>query len=269
MNYLERGKLFGDCCNQVFGNDIVVSKSIATPSLIVPWHYHENAYFIYNINGHFNEVTKKGTSDLLPNALLYHHSQEAHYNCNIQETFEFIHIEIEQRWFEKYNVNDSVLKGGHCIDNPAIKSIFSKVYTESLIQDSVSDIAIDGLLLQAFAELLRTTAKSVSDKPLWVKRVVELLNDSNYNYFSLESLASELDLHPVYLSRTFPKYFNTTISDYIRSIKLEKASRLLIASSLSIAQIAYECKFSDESHFIKVFKKAYGMTPFQFRMHNI
>ena len=45
MQYLEQGQHFGENKNQFFTNDIILSKAHVAPTEVIPWHYHENAYF--------------------------------------------------------------------------------------------------------------------------------------------------------------------------------------------------------------------------------
>jgi AraC-like DNA-binding protein len=56
--------------------------------------------------------------------------------------------------------------------------------------------------------------------------------------------------HPVHLSREFPKYFDTTLGDYIRATKVQRAVALLPNPGLSLTDISLECGFADQSHFI-------------------
>jgi AraC family transcriptional regulator len=52
---------------------------------------------------------------------------------------------------------------------------------------------------------------------------------------------------------------------YIRNLRIEKSIQLLIAKKLTLSEIAYECGFADQSHFIRCFKDAMGMTPLTYR----
>lgn len=65
----------------------------------------------------------------------------------------------------------------------------------------------------------------------------------------------------MHLSREFPKYFNTTIGNYIRTQKVNKALLLVIENKLSMTEICYDCGFYDQSHFISTFKRVYQNTP--------
>lgn len=265
MRYLEKGQHFGENKTQLISNGIILNKAQVTSFLDIPWHYHENAYFLYNLKGDYHEVTKKAVTDIVPGSLLFHHSQDPHYNKNIKTTVDFFHVEITSTWFEKYNLKSDFIEGTLQLKNPLLKSIFKQLHTEMDINDSASGIAIDSLILQAFSKIIRSNEKEILKKPLWVNKIQEIINDENWDKLTLNTIANEVNLHPVYLSRKFPIYFNENLGDYIRNKKLEKAADLLQNSVFGNSEIAYDCGFADESHFIKLFKTYFDLTPNQYR----
>ena len=52
---------------------------------------------------------------------------------------------------------------------------------------------------------------------------------------------------------------------YLTSIRMEKAKKLLLATSLSVAEVAEQSGYGDYRVFTKVFRKAEGVTPSQYR----
>lgn len=56
---------------------------------------------------------------------------------------------------------------------------------------------------------------------------------------------------------------------YTKLVKLEAAKELLEHSYLRVKQIAYRVGFMDNSHFVRDFKNAYGVTPAQYRIQNL
>ncbi len=54
-----------------------------------------------------------------------------------------------------------------------------------------------------------------------------------------------------------------SVADYIRSVRLKEASKLLRKGEMNITEIAYAIGFSSPSHFSRTFKKAYGKPPSQ------
>lgn len=59
-----------------------------------------------------------------------------------------------------------------------------------------------------------------------------------------------------------------TFTDYLNSLKVEHACKLLTETNLSIIDISLSTGFEDQSYFTKVFKKAKGVTPKMYRSAN-
>lgn len=65
--------------------------------------------------------------------------------------------------------------------------------------------------------------------------------------------------------RDFENYFKDTPANYIKDQKLLKANQLLLSTEFSISEICYEVGFTDTSHFSKLFKVKYNLTPSEYR----
>ncbi len=89
----------------------------------------------------------------------------------------------------------------------------------------------------------------------------ELITDEPNNNFSLTNLSKELNIHSVHLSRDFSKHFGTTLGQYIRLQKVNKAILLIAKNEFTLTNICYQCGFYDQSHFISNFKRIYNTTP--------
>jgi AraC family transcriptional regulator len=101
--------------------------------------------------------------------------------------------------------------------------------------------------------------------PSWVLILREMLHDDPSQEWTLVSLAKIAGVHPVHLSRQFPKYFGANLGTYIRTLKVQKALSLLADKHVSLTDIAYDCGFADQSHFTRCFKAINGSKPFTFR----
>ncbi|MGN0435101.1 MAG: AraC family transcriptional regulator [Wujia sp.] len=82
---------------------------------------------------------------------------------------------------------------------------------------------------------------------------------------TVKELANNLSISENYLSRLFKKEMGISVSEYILSLKIEKACNLLQFSEYSIADIASYLSFASQSHFIQVFQKIMGQTPKKYR----
>ena len=70
---------------------------------------------------------------------------------------------------------------------------------------------------------------------------------------------------PVAFSRFFRLRTGKTLSDYIIDIRLGYATRLLVDSQRTIAEIGYDSGFNNLSNFNRLFKRKKGMSPKEFR----
>lgn len=82
---------------------------------------------------------------------------------------------------------------------------------------------------------------------------------------SLKQLAGEAGYSEYYLTQKFKKEVGCTISDYIRSRKIEQAKLLLTAGKLSIQEISDQLGFCNHSYFTGTFRQLVGMTPGEYR----
>ena len=82
---------------------------------------------------------------------------------------------------------------------------------------------------------------------------------------TLAELAASASMSRYQLSRKFRKHVGTCLRDYVRNLRLERACQLLVKSRQSLTVIAVECGFYDLSHFDRVFRRRFGITPREFR----
>jgi AraC-like DNA-binding protein len=126
----------------------------------------------------------------------------------------------------------------------------------------------ENMLLDVYQKFLKHRSNKVPDWAKELKAIIQDHIDTNLS-LSLKVISENLNVHPSYLSREFSKYFDDlSFGDYIRKLRIEKATTLLSGSQYSLAEIAYLTGFSDQSHFNRIFKKNIGITPSQYRRKN-
>jgi AraC-like DNA-binding protein len=119
---------------------------------------------------------------------------------------------------------------------------------------------------QTLKDYLRQSAGNAeSELPLTreVRSLVEKhLND---HQMSVEKLAHLTRKSRAALYRELAKETGKTPHQFIRDIRLEAACRLLLSTSLGVAEIAYQTGFNDPSYFSKIFTERFYMPPTAFR----
>lgn len=80
-----------------------------------------------------------------------------------------------------------------------------------------------------------------------------------------QSVAQILGFEASYFGKSFKEHRNNSLPKHVQQIRLLRAKTLLVNPYITLAEIAKRTGFSDTSYFIRVFRKAFGMTPSQFR----
>ena len=228
-----------------------------------PWHYHENPYFMFVLDGNMIDTNKKHKNLLPAGSLMFTNWQEIHYGSKHSSKASGFHLELEKNWFEKYDIDLLDVEGSLQIKNPNIKTLMTKIFLEFNRNDEQSQLSIEALIIHMIETLKTSQTKLSPQKPSWIGKAQELMLDSTTK-FSLSSLSEELDIHPVHLSREFHKHFGSTFGEYIRRLKLQKAINLMTTKKYTLTEICYQCGFYDQSHFISNFKSVYKITPSKF-----
>ena len=98
-----------------------------------------------------------------------------------------------------------------------------------------------------------------------VAKCVDYIYDHLHTRITVAQLADHTGLDPSYLSRLFKKESGVTITEYIRTQKIETAKNMLAYSDYGSAQIASVLAFPSQSYFSEIFRKHTGMTPLHYR----
>ncbi|GEJ46430.1 AraC family transcriptional regulator [Chryseobacterium sp. ON_d1] len=262
MNSLRKGEYFGET-NQMINLEGLTITDTEYTHPYVDWHYHENAYFTFLLQGNMTEGNRKETYGCSAGTLLYHHWEDPHYNIKPDIFTRGFHIEITQDWLDRFDIQKNKAEGSFSIKNPALKLLVYQLFKETKMNNNSLEANVNQLLLHLFGEL--TCEKENKErKPVWVGQINEILHESITEKLTLSGISKTLNIHPVHLSRDFHKYFHCNLGEYLRKIKVSQSMKLLTTPS-SLTDIALECGFADQSHFTRCFKENIGITPLKYR----
>lgn len=260
MNILRTGQFYGNTNETKTLGSLTITDTEYTQEK-VDWHYHENAYFTFLLDGMVLEGNKKEVYHCTPGTLLFHNWQEPHYNIKPKGFTRGFHIEFKPEWFLELDIG--ALEGSTNLYNPQLKALMYNVFKESKLE--TGSIAVDTLLISLFTMASKNENRLSGKIPQWVPKIREVLNDNLSYDWSLPDLSKYLDIHPVHLSRDFPRYFGCSIGKYIRTIKIQQALSMIAKGSSSLTAIALDCGFADQSHFIRTFKSIHQITPLAYK----
>ena len=122
---------------------------------------------------------------------------------------------------------------------------------------------IDNLKISLFQQ--RLSAEPEQQEERTITGITRYLQEHLAEEMSLSILAEQFHLNPQYISQLFKSEIGVGFLAYLTNIRMEKAKKLLLSSSLPIADVAEQSGYGDYRVFTKVFKKAEGITPSQYR----
>lgn len=141
----------------------------------------------------------------------------------------------------------------------AVDELITELYLQPDIEEIIHTV-------QQMAD--RITASYEQPSPI-LRREVLTVQDyilKNYNKdLSVEMLASMVYLTPDYLSRLFKKSMDKSISQYIRQVRMEKASELLHTTNRKVIDIGIEAGYPNYSYFCQSFREYFGKSPEKYR----
>ena len=122
---------------------------------------------------------------------------------------------------------------------------------------------IDNLKIGLFRQRAANEPERQEERP--ITGLTRYLQTHLAEDISLNLLAEEFHLSAPYISQLFRNEIGVNFLPYLTNIRMEQARKLLLSTSLPIAEVSEQCGYSDYRVFTKAFKKAEGVTPSQYR----
>ena len=98
-----------------------------------------------------------------------------------------------------------------------------------------------------------------------VKRVIELMQGNPSRNFTLGKMAQSVNLSAPYFCYLFKTITGVPPAKDLKSLRMQQAAVLLTTTFLSVKEIVRRVGLTDESHFVRDFKRVYGVTPSEYR----
>lgn len=93
---------------------------------------------------------------------------------------------------------------------------------------------------------------------------LEIRENPQFNWNS-DSIADEYGISKGYLMKLYKTQFGITFTDDLINVRLDKSRKLLKSTNMRLAEIADNCGYNNIYHFMRQFKKRFGMTAMQYR----
>lgn len=176
-------------------------------------------------------------------------------------TNEFIMYSQNDRLFSCFNTR--------YFKKPPIRDLVEKAESEFLKSDRYSEELIAGYIREILVNLKRLTGESrteeYSQSGSIIQSAVHYISENYAQELSLAMLARNFALSESHFSRQFKMFTGFGLNEYISTVRVKNAEKLLATTSLPVTLIAQECGFNSSSYFAAVFKKVRGISPGEVR----
>lgn len=257
---------FGEQLKKVEMEDFVLTETFHAPGMRLPRHDHECANIVLTMKGSFRETIGKRPQECSSSSILVKPAGETHANYYGQAGAHCLIIEVKSSRLELLRDSSKLFDTPDHIRGGILSALAMKTYKEFRSMDSASQLIIVGLVLEMMGHAERRSInESSSPPPRWLCEARDFIHAHFSHRVSLFNVAASVGVHPAHLARMFRRYYQYTVGDYVRYLRLEFAKQELAACKRSLAEIGVAAGFYDQSHFSQSFKNDLGITPREFR----
>ncbi len=236
------------------------------PGSTIARHTHDHPTFAVMLGGSFDLSFRRRTFDCTPTSIAVEPAGESHANYVGSGGAEVLVLMPGLEEAELWRPFRPLFDGIAFMRHGGISAMASRLALEVQTPDSWSALAMEAFLL----EMLVTASRAApggdrQGPPAWLGRIQEMLHEEPGAALRLGTLADSAGVHPGYLARAFRRHFHTSIGEYARRVRLERAAHRLADGTEAIATIAIGSGFADQSHLTRCFKRHFNTTPRSFR----
>jgi AraC family transcriptional regulator len=238
-----------------------LSEGIYPPCVKLRFGGPGDAYFCFLLEGSISEG-----SDTYPSGKVIFFPSGTTHTVEIVHQCRCFIVRVGSALLNRLNTNPFQSHEAKSLATWEATWLARRLYAEFLRRAPAGELRIEAIILQLLALAARSgREKHGGRESAWLRRVREVIDGQYLRDYRLTELASVAGVHRVHLVREFRKHYGTTIGDYMRKLRLDYAYQLLGQTNLPLREIAAECRFADQSHFTKQFKKFSGLTPAEYR----
>jgi AraC family transcriptional regulator len=232
---------------------------------LMPPHRHESAYITFVVCGGLEEEVGGRSEQFDPGGMMIKPAGEVHSNRFGDAGAKLLLVEVLPTLSQGSPGVSRLLDQVVLTRSPRLSQLMLQVHQELRSHDDFSELCVQGLLFETFAELGRTTARRPAAVEPYLERVRERLHAEFTRPLRIADLAREESVSTARLARQFRARFGRGIGEYLRQVRLDWVAQALLQSDRPIALLALEAGFADQSHLTRDFRRRYGVTPGVFR----
>lgn len=256
---------FGALRRQVDAGEFLLTESEYAPGLRTEAHGHASTSLVFGLSGGLEHMNGRCTGDLQPRTLLILPRESVHTDEVGPLGCSCLFVTLGPAKLDAIHRYTTILESVRFASGVRIGSIAAALHQESWTDDTVRALAVEGLVYDLLACLAREPVPRNDRTAPWLAALRDRLEAEFARPITLAGLARDAGVHPTYLGRAFARRYGISLSEFVRTRRIEWAMDQLRRSRDPVAEIAVAAGFFDQSHFTRCFKRVVGTTPVRFR----
>jgi len=222
-------------------------------------HAHPHDQLGVVLAGQYQETCTTGAVTLRAGSVLWRRAGELHGNVVGAHPVEVMLVDLAPAAAQKLCL--AAVDPATYFAPGTFAEIHDGLVSELRRSDAASRVAIEGWVCLLAARTGRSWPAPQAGVPAWLSHAVALIQSGYPHTIRLARLAAASGVHPVTLAAAFRRHLGQAVGEYVRDLRIAHARRALETTSRSIAAIALEAGFYDESHMGRAFRRRFGVAP--------
>lgn len=252
---------------------------------VIPKHWHDSIELLYCVEGMLNVWVGSNFYLLNSEDFIFINSNIAHSTQSpiknkvivLQIPLSFLQEVTQGIYNETSIINLNTLEDNISSEQKnkylTIRELLICMLENSELEDFPKNLKVMSSLYELLFVLFNNFSynkkiSSTIDTQKYLERMSKITSYIKKHFqeeLPLAEVAYEFNFSPPYFSRFFKRYMGITFTEYLNSIRLDDAYRMLMNTDIPITEIAYSSGFPNIKSFSSLFKKTYNTTPLQYR----
>jgi AraC family transcriptional regulator len=235
-----------------------VERSVYPPGLHMAPHTDKLSRISIILDGELRESTKQGSINATRNCVVIKPNHVVHEN-----TFGASPLRLLSISFNDPSLLAQYFDEWQWINHPAMGVLGVRLWTQ------MQWVKNDGDLMKLFSAFFATLSSLAQEqdthRTAWPDQLKELLETNLDEPQAIQALSEQLSLHRVSMARGFKRRYSLSPVQFRKYTRVMTALQELALTQKSLAAIAYDAGFADQSHLTRALKSLAGCTPGEFR----
>lgn len=227
-----------------------------------PMHFHHQIELFYLIRGE-QEMTVDSVSCtlragdaalVLPNAV--HSFRNIQPGRSVVAVFDASYAGVYRQTLQRSACAFPFVREAHADVMLALLRLARDENLDEVLKTAYASVAL-GRLLSALELTERGSASATDD----LRRVLNYIDEHISDTVTLDAIAGSLQMNRYAVSRLFSERMGCGLSEYVNSLRADRARSLLSEGTLTVSEICSQCGFDSERTFYRAFRRQYGASP--------